>query len=689
MTLLFGGGKDKKKEEEKKEEAREYPQDTTGEITYSDPEQEGLAALISLVESVTIQQDHYGNVEDINFEGKLEVKNPSTENRLWDIDLEFENVEATDLESTELEIKELGTSDDDNTYSQEFVLEEKAKNLLMIKEYINTLSDAESILNSSDIEEDLLILSEEEEEFEEEEEEFEEEEDEFEEGPERKNLESFGIAINQLNTVSFAIAAYNLYDKPIKNLKIVKDFPSEFENVDVTDYSNGMIDREGDEIVWTIDELEPEELALLRITAELTIEEKGAVKTGMVKVDYTAESSFTGGLDIEKFEAYTNNKHFVDLIEREREPNMWDCKLVFENPSEFDIELYGVDVHERENPESSFISVDTDNPPILPPKAQWESPMWDYESENYPAFQREINFRVLNEFLADVSGDITLGEEQLVLASLIGSLTYEVPEEIAEEFPPNTVPSYQDVDITAVHTLENDGSAPLDEFRFTHSGYSEYPAFVPPDPDDPDDFDNIELLVDGEPVELERENIIVDDDSIQVRIDDLKNTPTGMIEPDSKVELRYPFHVIQPKEELDFESQSIYNGNTYPVGEELEYIPDPDEIPVITVVHIRRKYRIGKEIVPIGEAGSYQIILFLENLGTKEENRLKNFTIMDKVPDSFQYGDFSMEPEVIDKYGEDTLKWEIEVLEPEDSIEITYEITGEGEYEPSKAQVTY
>ncbi|TFF97546.1 MAG: hypothetical protein EU547_04000 [Promethearchaeota archaeon] len=675
MTLLFGGGKDKKKDKKKEKEAarREYPQDTTGEITYSD-EREGLAALINLIETVNVEQDHYGEVENINFEGKLEVRNPSTENRIWDIDIQFGNVESTDLESEEFEIKELGTSDDNNSYSHEFKLEEKAKNLLMIKEYINTLSDAEDILSDSAIEEDLMVLREQR---------IEEDED-----TERPNLESFGIAINQLNTVTFAIAVYNLYEKPIKNLEIIKEIPNEFENINIADYSHGSVDKEGDEINWTVDELEPESLAVLKVTADLTIEEKEAVQTGTVKINYKAESSFTGGLTIDEFEAYTNNKHFIDLIEREKEPNMWDCELIFENPSQFDIELYGVDVHDKDSPNTSFITIDSDNPPFLPPGAQWKSPMWEYESEDYPSFQREINFRVAHEFLADVSGEISLAEEQLVLASIMGELEYELPEEIVEEFGEDTIPSYHDVDIMAIQTLKNDGSAPLNEIKFTQKGFSDYSGFNLPDPDDPEDFERIELLVDGESIELDRDNIYVDDDSIVVSLEDLRDT-TGMIEPDSEVELKYPIHAIQPKEELDVETQVIYNANTYPVGEELEYIPEEEEIPVITVVHIRRKYRLGKEIVPISGEGKYQIILFLENLGTKKENTLKNFTIIDKVPDSFEYGEFSMEPEIIDEYGEDTLKWEIEELDPEDEIEITYEITGEGEYEPSKAQVSY
>jgi hypothetical protein len=60
---------------------------------------------------------------------------------------------------------------------------------------------------------------------------------------------------------------------------------------------------------------------------------------------------------------------------------------------------------------------------------------------------------------------------------------------------------------------------------------------------------------------------------------------------------------------------------------------------------------------------------------------------MDKVPDSFEYGSYSQTPEITDEVGSDTLKWTIDKLLAEESIEITYEINGQGEYSPSDAQL--
>jgi hypothetical protein len=159
-----------------------------------------------------------------------------------------------------------------------------------------------------------------------------------------------------------------------------------------------------------------------------------------------------------------------------------------------------------------------------------------------------------------------------------------------------------------------------------------------------------------------------------------------MFEPESTIEVIFPIHAESPPKEAEFETDVVYNANTYPIGQELEYLPRPEEIPRLVVVHIRRKYRLVKEIVPIGELGNYQIILRYENLG---DEPLKDFVLIDKVPDNFEYSDFSIEPEITDEVGTDTLKWNIELLEESEKLEISYNIKGSGEYHPSDAQLTF
>jgi len=652
----------KKKEYEEKRE-------TTGEV--SGGSREGLSAIVRITEEVNVEQDHDANIKTIAFTGTLGVENPSTVDRLWDINVTFADVEGISLDSNEIKIQELGVTDEDNVDSREFEITGEAQNLLLVKEYVSTMPDADSILNVRDVEANLLELK-----GEGVDEDDTEDDEEYDVASE-SSLESFGISINKTNTVTFAIGVYSLFESPVTEVVVTKSIPEEFENIRVGKSTIGKARQDGNQIIWTIDELDPKNTALLKFTADLLIETKEAVKTGIVEVTYKAASSFTGGLEIEQFDGYTNNKHYIDMVERDEEPGLWDCNLVFENPSEFMIDLYHVDAYSRDDPDTKFVELGEDIPK-LPARAQWNSPIWTYESDDYPAFNKEINFRVMSALEADVSSTIAIEDVELVLASITGEVSIEEPETAIPTEEENVIalPSYKDNDIPTTLKYVNDGSAPLNEVKITQKGFDD--KFRPPNPDE------IEIFVNGKPIDVDPDNIIVDDDSVQVILPDLKDSSTGMLEPDSVVEVKYPIHAESPPEDTEFVTDVIYNGNTYPIGPELEYIPIPEEIPVIKILHVRRKYRIGKKIIPIGALGQYQISILYENLGNMP---LKDYVVVDKVPDNFKYSDFSLEPEITDEHGSDTLKWEIEELTEGEILEITYEISGKGAYNPSDAQL--
>ncbi|MHA1292391.1 MAG: hypothetical protein ACTSQJ_06950 [Promethearchaeota archaeon] len=138
-----------------------YDEDTgklEGRIILKEGSTEGLLALVKIIEEVNVEQDHNANVNTISFSGKINVENPSTVDRLWDIDITLKNTESTNLESPDIKIRELGTIDGENIDSREFNITGEAKSLLLIKEYINTLPNADEILNITDIETDLLKL---------------------------------------------------------------------------------------------------------------------------------------------------------------------------------------------------------------------------------------------------------------------------------------------------------------------------------------------------------------------------------------------------------------------------------------------------------------------------------------------------------------------------------------------------
>ena len=68
-------------------------------------------------------------------------------------------IEKTNLKSEIIKIRELGTGDDNNVESQEFAIKEEVPNLLLVKEYVNTLPDAGSVLNERDIEKAISLCN--------------------------------------------------------------------------------------------------------------------------------------------------------------------------------------------------------------------------------------------------------------------------------------------------------------------------------------------------------------------------------------------------------------------------------------------------------------------------------------------------------------------------------------------------
>ena len=650
-----------------------------GSILLKDGNREGLTGLVKIVENVDVELDHDSNINSINFKGKLNVENQSKKDRLWDIDLSLKNIDTTNLKSKDIKIRELGTDKDTNTYSEDFVIKEEIKNLLLVQEYVNTLPDADGVLNIRDIETNLLQAKDKTSKAgakikervapvkaEKEEEEEEEEDDSFEDGGTSSDdfsLQSFGISIDKENTVTFAIAMRSLFEKPIKNVKVVKNIPRDFSNPVIRDTSVGRADVEGKKVVWNIEKLMPEQTALLKFTCSIMVTDIAKRNTGTIDVTYEAASSFAEGLDIDKYDAYTRNKFYVDTVERDEEPGVWDCKLVFENPSEFIIQLFNADVYSPENESIKFVDIDPKDVPLLPAGAQWHSRIWKFESEEYPAFRKKLEFRVMPDFQTKVYGTASIEDVILEIASITGDMEYDIDQ----------VPTYKEKDVIATLKMINNGSAPLNEVTIVQQYFTD--EFQPPKANE------IKLLWDGSEVDLNSGAVNFDGSVFKITLKDLRNSSNGLFMPDSSLEFQYPVHCVNPAQESKFESEIVYFTNTFPVSQELEFRP---EVPVIEALHLRRRFRIGKEVLPIGALGNYEIILTVENIGTAP---LQKLVLMDKVPDSFEYSDYSMKPEITDEVGQDTLKWTINKLMGEEKIEITYKISGTGAYSPSDAQL--
>ncbi|MHA1617751.1 MAG: hypothetical protein ACTSVZ_00605, partial [Promethearchaeota archaeon] len=140
----------------------------------------------------------------------------------------------------------------------------------------------------------------------------------------------------------------------------------------------------------------------------------------------------------------------------------------------------------------------------------------------------------------------------------------------------------------------------------------------------------------------------------------------------------------KPVKDSEFVSSVRYIANTYPAGAPIEYVPSPAAR--IPVLHLRRKVLKGKKIHAMSTEGVYEIVLTVKNTG---DTFIENVEMRDVVPDNFEYGEYSFEPESTDNLeGKDLLIWKIDRIEANDEFEIKYTITGKGEYKASDSQLS-
>ncbi|TXT53391.1 MAG: hypothetical protein BAJALOKI1v1_2460001 [Promethearchaeota archaeon] len=661
---LFGGKEEKKemawdeKEVKKEKKPKDYGEEFESEEVKVYGEDECLKYLIEISEEVSLAQDHNIQINSFEFNGNIKVKNPSNENRLWDIEVVLDNSEATDLESDTIVVKELGVNEGENEYFQQFKLETEApEKQFLIKEYINTSLEADKILNLKDIEQDLNELRQSELTIE-----------------ERENLlESLGIAIDQDNTTYFALVVKNISRKPITTITITKSLPELFSNLSVISHSAGEVTfNEKNEVVWEIEELSPEKSELLKLSASIKVESTDERETGPIHAQYLSDISFTGGLNIQNHAAYTRNSHYVDFVERDEAPENWDCQFTYNNPTEFCVELLDIDVHDPDSPQNNFITIDPASTPKLGRNGQWTSEPWEYEYSDYPSFRKNVKFRVLPEIKTTVSGIVAISEAKLFVSSLTGDVVYNREQEIIEREVKNIrVPTYKQGEVYCSLQIENNGSAPLNEIGIIHQFFTS--EFGVPQ------SDQITFAINESPVEFfDAVEISVKNDSLNIRLNDLRNTDIGQFNPGDILTVNYPIQIINPPQEARFESEVIYTANTYPEITPLEVRP---EVPIIEAIHVRRKIRLSKEIIPMSAFGRYEIILTAEN---NSNLTLKDLELVDIIPQQFTFEKSTQEPLSMEENGETIIKWEIEELKEEERREITYEVSGSGEYVPKE-----
>ncbi len=551
--------------------------------------------------------------------GKLSVLNNGNKNRIWDIDLELSKVKNVDLEK-KYHILDLDPQED---WVQDYEIKaEKLKAPLEIKENIDVLPDTDE--------------------------------------------KSHTLILNKEHNPIFSIEITNTSDATITEIEIIKEIADEFENIKVTEDGLGKVDKEAGKIVWKIDELEAGASTTLQFRAKITPSGEKELTSGRIEVNYLIpEDTFTG-INIEYVDGYSDNIYYIERDERDQEPDVWDCKFIFKNRSEFPLKIIDVDLKTGDyNTKEKVVDLGPQLDPdvILNPGEEWVSEPWTVESEDIPTFGKNVQFTILGDVINQSSASVIIEPYILPVLTLSGTKEFDIME----------IASFRKTELNATITINTSGKAPIDKFHIedTIPQHFEVPETV---------------LIQVEQKEVDKEDIRInyepseDIDEERKMIIDVADVldHIGELDDETTIKVSYPLNAVKPTKDTTYLAPVLFQAITQE-GSIIETYIEPEGI---EVTHSRRRYSDGRVIAQGSTKGQYIISDIHKNRGdTPEVDKV----FEEIIPENFNL--ISMKPE--GEQDGSNLTWTIPNINPDEELIIEYTIEGTGDYRARDAQVSF
>ncbi len=579
---------------------------------------------IRIEEQIDIKLKNDGEVNESSISGTILVVNKGTRNRIWDIDLLFSDTENTDLKEKKFHILDLDPQ-------EEWPLDYKV--------------DAKEIEAPLKIIEDIDVTPD-------------------------KEEKSRTFVLDQEHEPLFAITVENTSESVISNIEVIKTTPEIFRDTKIKSEGVGKADKKSEEILWKIDELEVGQSTTLEFTTKITPDGSEPINSGQIVVNYSLPASTYSGIDVEHVDGYSDNIYYVDRDERDEEPDVWDCKFIFKNKSEFPLKLLDVDLRAGDfNTEEKVVDLGPELDPdvIVSPGGEWISKSWEIKSEDVPVFGRNVEFTVVGDVINSLSATVTIEPALMSVLTLTGT----------KEFSQTEIQSYRETELEALTTVTTSGRAPVDKFHIE----DEIPRhFEVPD------TEQVKITVNGKELDSGRMTFSFDpseDPESQrkmiIEVEEVLDQ-VGVLEDESTIKIEYPIKAVNPVEGEEVQAGILFQAITQD-GSEIELlIESPKE--EIVVVHIRRRTTEGRVIQQGSTKGQYTVILIHKNRGDAPEVK-KVFEEL--IPDNFKL--VSANPDA--KESGNKLTWTFDSIEPDQESEIEFTIEGSGDYRARDAQISY
>ena len=579
-----------------------------------------LEGTLHEIETTTLNAD--GQVIKQSVKGTLTVNNPSSEDRIYDIDVMLDNIGATDIGGEHVSVDELEPSK-----NHKMAYKVNGKQMMTLRERLDT-------------------------------------------NPSRSQERSLSVAMNEdPGEIALEIEVENMSGVELHDVVVTRPIPEamHFAMTGGAEFDDGTI-------TWNVGRLNAGEKQVISMEGTISVSSTKSIKAGQASATYRADSTLSNMM-FRELDAFCRGFTYMRVREDER-PDNWKCQAIFENRSSFAVDLVKLQVRMKGSDELLFDIHDVDED--VHPYGKWESEERVVMAQSEPDFTYELSYSVLPRAIQSTEGSMKLEEKKLLVLEADISKTYST----------SGLRSYRAQKIQSVMTLENKGSSVINLMRIT------------------DDIPGLFDAPSQEQLTIKLDGKTIDDDQFKVEmaegvtIEKEHKSPDGIghtmtltvgtrgplgLKPGKKIEISYPLNAPDPtpnNTRVDGPARVEFSSERFgPICTR-----EPSETPTIKVIHNRRNFSAGKQAIPLGGKGRYEVLILFENNG---DTALSDLYINDVLPAQFEIKDWSMkgangkrdDVKMTSEEGEGGLHivWHVPKVEKGERLEVSFDIKGSGE----------
>jgi hypothetical protein len=579
-----------------------------------------LEGTLHEIETTTLNAD--GQIIKQTVKGTLTVNNPSAEDRIYDIDVMLDNIDATDIGGEHVSVDEL-----EPTKNHKMSYKVNGKQMMTLRERLDT-------------------------------------------NPSRSQERSLSVAMNEdPGEISLELEVENMSGVELHDVVVTRPIP------DVMHFAmTGGAEFDDGTITWNVGRLNAGEKQVISMEGTVEITSTKAIKAGQASATYRADSTLSNMM-FRELDAFCRGFTYMRVREDER-PDNWKCQAIFENRSSFAVDLVKLQVRMKGSDELLFDIHDVDED--VHPYGKWESEERVVMAQSEPDFTYELSYSVLPRAIQSTEGSMKLEEKKLQVLEADISKTYST----------GGLRSYRSQKIQSVMTLENKGSSVINLMRITDDipGVFDAPSqeqlTIKIDGKTIDDEQFKAELVEG--VTIEKEHKSPDGLGHTMTLTVGTRGPLGL-KPGKKIEITYPLNAPDPSPNntrVDAPARVEFSAERFgPICTR-----EPSETPTIRVIHNRRNFSAGKQAIPLGGKGRYEVLILFENNG---DTALSDLYINDVLPAQFEIKDWSVkgadgkrdDVKMTSEEGEGGLHivWHVPMVDKGERLEVSFDIKGTGE----------